>query len=373
VTWAAIETEVARCLGKVSGFLHGFFCSGDDELHSLSEEIGCGSPRGSRTAYLDRVSWSVWDSYSGLPAVTPATLPNWTEPLGYARLQEEVADVLANQTRSSSPKLDGMAAVSKESVMESSLSLPRRRQLAERRGDYGFDEPIWPLLLALLGFICLALGWLSFTAFHLPVLGWLSCVLGAWLLFCAGTYLYTTRWGKFQVWADLLLQLGVHGDEQIIDLGCGRGAVLLMAAKLLPKGKATGVDVWRANEQSGNALSVTQGNAELEGVADRVELYTADMRQLPFPDGYFDVVVSSVAIHNIRSAAGCRQAITEAVRVLKPGGRLMIADVNYIRLYRERLQELGVTLDADRSLGWRFWYGGPWTATRLVSARKPGS
>jgi arsenite methyltransferase len=257
--------------------------------------------------------------------------------------------------------------------MESSLSLPLRRQLAERRGDYGFDEPIWPLLLALLGVILLALGWLNFTVFHLPVLGWLSCVLGAWLLFCAASYLYTTRWGKFQVWADLLLQLGLRGDEQIIDLGCGRGAVLLMAAKLLPEGKATGVDVWRASEQSGNALSVTQRNAELEGVADRVELYTADMRQLPFPDSSFDLVLSSVAIHNIRSAEGCRQAITEAVRVLKPGGRLVIADVTYTRLYRERLRELGVRVEAYRTLGWRFWYGGPWTATRLVSAGKPGS
>jgi SAM-dependent methyltransferase len=257
--------------------------------------------------------------------------------------------------------------------MESSLSLPRRRQLAERRGDYGFDEPIWPILMALLGATFLALGWLSFTAIHLPVLGWISCVLGVWLLLSAASYLYTTRWGKFQVWADLLLQLGLRGDEQVIDLGCGRGAVLLMAAKLLPRGKITGVDVWRSHEQSGNALAVTRRNAELEGVGDRVELHTADIREMPFPDDRFDVALSSVVIHNIHSADGCRQAITEAVRVLKPGGRLVLVDVTYTRLYRERMQQLGVSLEAYRSLGWRFWYGGPWWATKLILARKPGS
>ncbi len=51
--------------------------------------------------------------------------------------------------------------------------------------------------------------------------------------------------------------LDLHGDEELIDLGCGRGTVLLMAARLLPNGKATGVDVWRTHEQSGNALAVT--------------------------------------------------------------------------------------------------------------------
>ena len=57
-------------------------------------------------------------------------------------------------------------------------------------------------------------------------------------------------------------------------------------------------------DQSGNAEQVTRQNAALEGVADRVELHSADMRQLPFDDGSFDVVVSSLAIHNVAGADG---------------------------------------------------------------------
>ena len=58
-------------------------------------------------------------------------------------------------------------------------------------------------------------------------------------------------------------------------------------------------------------------NAALEGVSDRIDIETGDMRALPFPDGTFDVVVSSLAIHNISSNAARAQAVAEAWRVLK--------------------------------------------------------
>jgi arsenite methyltransferase len=255
-------------------------------------------------------------------------------------------------------------------AMVSSPSL-LTRQLACRRGDYGFDEPVWPILLGLVGVIFLVLGFVSFWVFTVPVLGVICFVCAIIFLFSAASYMYTTRRGKFQVWAEILLRLGLRGDEQIIDLGCGRGAVLLMAADLLPRGKATGIDVWKTNEQSGNALAVTQQNAEREGVAERVELRTADMQLLPFSDGSFDLVVSSLAIHNIRNPEGRKQAINEAVRMLKPGGRLVIADFRETQRYGERLRELRMTEVTHHTLDWRFWYGGPWTATKLVSARKP--
>jgi arsenite methyltransferase len=145
-----------------------------------------------------------------------------------------------------------------------------------------------------------------------------------------------------------------------------------MAAGRLPRGRAVGVDVWSTHDQSGNALEVTRRNAVLEGVVERVELHTADMRQLPFADGSFDVVVSSLAIHNVPGAGERAKAIREAARVLKQGGKLAIVDIRNTRAYAAELEACGLKITESRSLGVRSWYGfGPWVATRLVTAVKP--
>src|SRR5262249_39758476 len=126
-----------------------------------------------------------------------------------------------------------------------------------------------------------------------------------WTLFAAlfilailGLYLHATLRGKFVIWAELLDSLNLRGDERILDMGCGRGAVLLMAAQHLTTGRAVGVDLWRSVDQSGNSAEAAHRNAVAEGVADRVELHTGDMTALPFEDNSFDVIVSSLAIHN---------------------------------------------------------------------------
>src|SRR5690242_1981655 len=69
-------------------------------------------------------------------------------------------------------------------------------------------------------------------------------------------------------------------------------------------GPGVGVDLWRNVDQSGNSAEATLRNAVAEGVADRVEVQTGDMTALPFEDNSSDVVVSSLAIHNISGRAG---------------------------------------------------------------------
>lgn len=64
-------------------------------------------------------------------------------------------------------------------------------------------------------------------------------------------------------------------------------------------GQAVGVDLWRSQDQSGNDIQFTRVNAEHAGVADRIELHTADMTELPFADDSFDVVTSALAIQHL--------------------------------------------------------------------------
>ena len=238
---------------------------------------------------------------------------------------------------------------------------PIRR--VQRKGSYGIDAPYLLPVLGVLFVANIVNGVVSGSVW--PFVG------AAVVMACAGCGLYTSRRGKFLVWAELLDRLELRGDERVLDLGCGRGAVLLLAAEHLTTGRAVGVDLWRRGDQSGNAAEATRRNAAAEGVSDRVQLHTADMIALPFEASSFDLVVSNVAIHNVRGRAGREKAIEEAVRVLRPGGRLMIADLWATRLYRAHLEKLGLTDVSRHSLGWRMWWSGPWLPTFLVAAAKP--
>jgi SAM-dependent methyltransferase len=239
----------------------------------------------------------------------------------------------------------------------------------KRHGDYGYDAPYALVTFAALG--CAALlasivAWWNHRGHLAAMMGF----YGAFFLANALSFLHTTRRGKFQVWDEILDALHLRGDERVLDMGCGRGAVLTAVARRLGTGRVTGVDLWSTHDQSGNARDVTLRNASLEGVRDRIDIETGDMRALPFDDGAFDVVVSSLAIHNIRSNAARAQAIAEAWRVLKPGGRLAIADIRATARYARTLGGLGATGITRRGLGWRFWYGNPLAGTSLVTASK---
>ncbi len=229
------------------------------------------------------------------------------------------------------------------------------RVTPRRQGSYGIDAPYAPIFMATMTGVVLVMAIISGR--------WQTLVPITFMLAVLGFYLHNTLRGKFVVWGRLLDQLHLRGDERILDLGCGRGAVLLMAAQHLTTGRAVGVDLWRNLDQSGNSLEATRRNAIAEGVADRVELHTGDMTALPFEDNCFDLVVSSLAVHNISGSAGREKAISEAARVLRPGGRLMIVDIRATRQHAAQLAKLGMSAVARRRLGWQPWW--------VVTATKP--
>lgn len=216
------------------------------------------------------------------------------------------------------------------------------------RIDYGIDAPGLVRTFFVLGSVVLA------AALVLGLAPWLGSpwnVVGGGVLGLAATYLlgmgcfmvYGSKVGKLRRRDCLLDLVPWTGAEEVLDVGCGRGVMLIGAAKRLTTGKAVGVDLWRAEDQSNNTADAAISNARLEGVGERVEVRTADMRSLAFGDETFDVIVSHWAVHNLSNDQDRRTAMKEMVRVLKPGGYLLLADIGHHDEYAAALKEFGLT------------------------------
>jgi arsenite methyltransferase len=238
-------------------------------------------------------------------------------------------------------------------------------------GTFGVDAPKVLLALGVTALVLTIIGCVLMIT-HGFVPGLVTLIFGAFFALCALSYLYTTLQGKFVWWADLFDDARLKGNEYAVDLGCGRGAVMISLAKRLTTGRVSGIDLWRSQDQSGNDIEATKHNARSCGVEDRVELNTGNITTLPYYDEQFDLVVSSLAIHNLKAREDRRKAITEAVRVLEPGGKIIIADISHTEEYADWLNEAGMESVTLQDLGVRGWWGGPWMPTSAVTASRPG-
>jgi ubiquinone/menaquinone biosynthesis C-methylase UbiE len=208
------------------------------------------------------------------------------------------------------------------------------------RPDYGIDAPKVVVQFFMIGAIAISVG-IGSRAFLGPKqpLFAMGVGMGVSFLLTAILMLWGSKVGKLSLRDRVLDSLSLQGHETVLDVGCGRGLMLIGAAKRLGCGKAFGVDLWQKEDQSGNNPDVTLQNARAEGVAERIEIKTGDARALPFEANTFDVVVSSWALHNIYDAEGRGKAVQEIVRVLKPGGRAVILDIRHTAEYARVLRE----------------------------------
>jgi ubiquinone/menaquinone biosynthesis C-methylase UbiE len=236
------------------------------------------------------------------------------------------------------------------------------------RANFGIDAPGVIRNFLLLALVAVVLAWAC--AHYLPHARGLPRMFGsfaAWFGFFAMLMLWTSLFGKRVAARQLIAQAALRGDERVLDVGCGRGLLLLGAAQALPRGRAVGLDLWNLSDLSGNERAATEANARALGVFDRVDVVDGDMRAMPFADGEFDAVISSLAVHNVYEGEGREAALREIARVVKPGGRVLLQDFRHTADYAKALADAGFE-DVERRLVNPLLMFPP---TWRVSARKP--
>jgi arsenite methyltransferase len=238
-----------------------------------------------------------------------------------------------------------------------------------KKPNYGIDAPnvIRNFFIAGALLLIVALAFPRVTIAHIEFVlnpGFLWPAL--WFIFFGALMLLYSLVGKFRHRDRILAKVSWTGDENVLDVGTGRGLLLIGAAKRLATGHATGIDIWNAEDLSGNGPEALKANIALEGVGARTTIKSEDARQMSFADGTFDVVLSNLCLHNIYEKPGRAKACGEIVRVLKPGGVAVISDYKLMKEYAAAFARAGLKVEMY-PLDWT----GTWPPLRILIARKP--
>lgn len=126
---------------------------------------------------------------------------------------------------------------------------------------------------------------------------------------------WTTREEVFK--GKLIGQIEARDGGRLLDLACGTGTLTVLLKRKFPNVDIHGLD------GDPNILRIARRKADASGT--EINFTESYSTELPFPDGYFDTVASSLFFHHL-TPENKRKTLREVLRVLKPGGALHVAD-----------------------------------------------
>lgn len=199
---------------------------------------------------------------------------------------------------------------------------PRRNGTSPEYGTWIRFRAV--VVFGVLTAMCLALSLLAFVS-PWSLLALVPAAAFGWifLVIAMARYRFSDAGGEYQARVHRLIQERVRG-EAVLDIGCGNGHLAIAVAKDEPARLVTGLDYWGA--AWGYSKGVCERNAELEGVSERVSFVQGSAASLPFEDAQFDCVVSCLTFHEVRELTDKTLALSEAMRVLRPGGTFVLLD-----------------------------------------------
>jgi SAM-dependent methyltransferase len=218
----------------------------------------------------------------------------------------------------------------------------------ENKTDYGIDgSPIKYVELIAAEIIIFGAGGylITFNSLTLNILASVLFLFGLLLGFPIMSFIIYVLGGKLRYRDRLLSMVNWKGSETVLDVGTGHGLLMIGAAKKLDTGKAVGIDIWRQEDMMNNTYNNAMRNAELERVTKKIEIKNVDAQKMEFPDGYFDVVLSNLCLHNIPLKEGRDMACREIARVLKPNGVIIISDILHDKEYAKIFAGEGLSVE----------------------------
>ncbi len=172
----------------------------------------------------------------------------------------------------------------------------------------------------------------------------------------------------------------LRSGQAVLDVGCGTGTLAIeAAARVGAAGRVAGID------PAPRQIARAQSKARRAGLS--LDFRVAVIEALPFPEGAFDVVTSTLMMHHLPGELK-RRGLSEIVRVLRPGGRLVVADFTRrpepdvtsthpaagetdIHDQPELMRTAGFIVVEGEELRFPRGTHGGWTGAALVVGKKP--